>query len=325
MNTRAEATATGAATSVVQQRWLGLLVLLVLVVCSALWLAWLQVADGDASVRQLDGVGSRDGVTASRFRADMWFLPDDKLLGFVEIPAGTFVMGSDPATDLLAYDNERWSQQARQAEVLLPTFYIGRYEVTIGQFRQFAAATDYKHSEAGLKKGPDFPATYVSWTDALAYGRWLQQQLMQSTTTPAPLAALLNAGWHITLPNEAQWEKAARGTTGKIYPWGSVAEKTKANYRSAGTTVVGDHACAECSYGLADMSGNVWEFTRSPYRPYPFAESINQSQLATDALWVMRGGSFSDAENNIRAAVRGGIDPSVRNANTGFRLVLEKN
>jgi formylglycine-generating enzyme required for sulfatase activity len=72
------------------------------------------------------------------------------------------------------------------------------------------------------------------------------------------------------------------------------------------------------------MSGNVWEYTRSPYQLYPYDESDDAENLEADALWVMRGGAFGDSEQNVRAAVRGGADPGVRREFIGFRLALTR-
>jgi len=80
----------------------------------------------------------------SGFRSDAWFLPDDELLGFVEVPAGPFLMGSDPAIDRLAFDNEWWPGVRPQATLDLPSFYVGRYEVTVAQFAAFVEETGYR-------------------------------------------------------------------------------------------------------------------------------------------------------------------------------------
>lgn len=263
-------------------------------------------------------------VADARFNDSMWFLPNDASLGFVEIPAGTFTMGSDPAVDRVAYDNERWSQNESQGKVELPTFYIERYEVTVAQFGAFVTATQRAVDQQALRAPATHPVTRVTWADALAYAHWLETQLRESVHTPAQLAALLKDGWHLSLPSEAQWEKAARGADGRIFPWGNEPTPDQANFGRSGTMPVGSIACDACAYGLSDMSGNVWELTRSPYQPYPYAMDDAARDSQTEALFVMRGGAFSDPANNIRAATRGGIDPGVRNPTIGFRLVLEK-
>ena len=131
-------------------------------------------------------------------------------------------------------------------------------------------------------------------------------------------------GWHVTLPSEAQWEKAARGTDGRIFPWGNEPRRDRANYGGAGAIRVGSFPCPECPFPLSDMSGNLWELTRSPYRPYPYHPRIDDVDLDADALWVMRGGSYGDPDQNIRAAVRGGVDPGARRPFIGFRVVLTR-
>ena len=90
----------------------------------------------------------------SRFRSDAWFLPDEALLGFVEIPAGPFLMGSDAAIDTLAFDNERWADARAQGTVDLPAYYIGRYEVTVAQFRAFVDETAFGVDAQTLRPPP---------------------------------------------------------------------------------------------------------------------------------------------------------------------------
>lgn len=260
----------------------------------------------------------------ARFDAAMWQLPREPLLGFVEIPAGPFTMGSDKAVDRVAYDNERWSQSDAQGKVELPTYYIERFEVTVAQFGAFVTATRRAVDPQALQAPATHPVTRVTWTDALAYAHWLETQLRESAQTPAALATLLQDGWHLSLPSEAQWEKAARGADARIFPWGNEPAPDKANYGRSGTTPVGTIACDDCAYGLKDMSGNVWELTRSPFQPYPYSLDDAAHDAQAQALFVMRGGAFGDPANNIRAATRGGIDPGVRNPSIGFRLVLQK-
>src|SRR5262249_12385243 len=115
-----------------------------------------------------------------RFRVDAWYLPDEPLLGFVEIPAGPFLMGSDAQRDQLASADE-----LPQHEVVLPTYYIARYPVTMAQFRAFVEASGYapldKDSLSGLS---NHPVVGVNWSDALAYCDWLTQCLRAWSKTP---------------------------------------------------------------------------------------------------------------------------------------------
>ena len=265
-----------------------------------------------------------DPAVLQGFRSDAWFLPDDDLLGFVEIPAGPFLMGSDPANDQMLFDNERWSPAGAAGSVDLPIYYIGRYEVTVAQFSVFVEVTGFRVDDSALSGPSDHPVVAVSWPDALAYCRWLEATLAESAATPRRLRQLLDDGWRVSLPSEAEWEKAARGRDGRIFSWGGEPRPDRANYESAGTTPVGSFSCPECPFGLFDVSGNVWELTRSPYKFYPYDPADDHANLDEDALWVMRGGSFNDPARNVRAAIRGGADPGARRPFIGFRVSLSR-
>jgi len=262
-------------------------------------------------------------IATPRLLPDAWYLPDEDLLGFVEVPGGSFVMGADPARDPLAYDNERWAPGRAQAEVVLPGFFIGRYEVTVAQFRAFVDATGYPADPAALQGAQEQPVTSVSWPDALAYAAWLQDRLHAWPEVPVALAAALQAGWRVSLPSEAEWEKAARGTDGRVFPWGDEARPDLAVYGRAAPQPVGSIPCPACAFGLADMSGNVWELTRSLFQPYPFDPADDLDDLDAEALFVMRGGHFGDTAQNVRTTVRGGVDPGARRPFIGFRLVID--
>jgi formylglycine-generating enzyme required for sulfatase activity len=258
------------------------------------------------------------------FRSDAWFLPDDEMLGFVEVPAGPFLMGSNRSVDTLAFDNELWAEGPGQGTVEVPTFLIGRYEVTVAQFRAFVESSGHTVDPQTLAGPPDHPVTSVSWTDALAYCRWLEKKLTEWDQTPAGIKQMLSEGAHVGLPTEAEWEKAARGGDGRIYPWGNEPRRDRANFEGTGTMPVGSLPCPECSYGLSDMSGNVWEWTRTPYQAGPHRSKAATVDLEADALWVMRGGSFADPARNVRAALRGGGDPGVRRPFMGFRVAISR-
>jgi len=177
---------------------------------------------------------------------------------------------------------------------------------------------------------------WVAWYDALAYCEWLTEQLRAWEGTPEPLATLLREqSWRVTLPSEAEWEKAARGTDGRVYPWGDEPDPNRANYDETG---IGTTSAAGCFpggvsvYGVEDLSGNVWEWTRSlwgedwsnpafgyPYNPTDGRENLEASR---DVHRVLRGGSFGSNRRNVRCAYRFGNLPSYWGRGLGFRVVV---
>ncbi|MGH8068966.1 MAG: SUMF1/EgtB/PvdO family nonheme iron enzyme [Candidatus Entotheonellia bacterium] len=263
-----------------------------------------------------------------RFRADAWYLPDEPLLGLVEIPAGPFLMGSDKARDPGARDYE-----LPQHEVTLPRYFIGRYPVTVVQFQAFVEGTGV-HPEApeSLQGLANHPVVYVSWYEALQYCDWLTKRLRAWPGTPEPLATLLrNGGWQVGLPSEAEWEKAARGTDGRLYPWGNEPDPDRANYsdnRINSSSAVGCFPGGASPYGVEDMSGNVWEWTRSLWGDYPYPtdqpEQVQRENHKADRIKprVLRGGAFYSNRWQVRCASRNRDYPYFRNRYFGFRVVV---
>lgn len=241
---------------------------------------------------------------------------------FVEIPAGPFTMGVDRASDPMALDNEKWSPSAGEGTVDLPAFFIATHEVTVAEFSRFAQAGKWLVDPRALSAPTDHPVAFVSWPDAIAYSRWLESALKSSSSTAPRIAEALREGWHVTLPSEAQWEKAARGTDRRRFPWGNEPRRDRANFGAAATVPAGRFACPECAFGLSDMAGNVWEWTRSPYQPYPYDPSDDRTGLGSDALWVMRGGGFADGPQLIRTTTRGAAEPGARRPFIGFRVAI---
>ncbi len=227
---------------------------------------------------------------------------------WLEIPAGEFWLGSENGRP-----NEKPLHQ-----LFLDRFLIARAPVTNAQYHLFVQAAEYeapKHWEEGRPpKGKEsHPVVNVTWYDALAYCRWLSQ------VTGKPL----------TLPSEAQWEKAARGDKDKReYPWGDTFDSTRCNTHQLGlgdTTPVGIFPNGASPYGCLDMAGNVWEWTRSLWEfgyPYNPADGRENLEAGTDVLRVLRGGSFSDDGNLARCAIRFHYLPWVGDFNFGFRLVV---
>ena len=299
-------------------RTVGFSVMTILIILVAVWMN-VQSTTNQSTDVEIAVVADVPG-----FDNNAWYLSEDSLLGFVEISGGEFTMGSNPALDRLAYENERWSNLQRQGKVELPTFYISRFETTQAQFSAFLADTNAASEANLISEELNYPVSNITWPEAVAYAQWLDSKLRSSATTPAPLKSMFDSGAKVTLPTEAEWEKAARGTDGRIFPWGSQPTSEFANFSAEELRPVGAVACASCANALMDMAGNVWEMTRSPLQDYPYDTADDAENLDQDALWVMRGGSFADGLNNIRTAVRGGVDPGVRNSTIGFRVVISQ-
>ena len=174
----------------------------------------------------------------------------------------------------------------------------------------------------------------MSWPDALAYCDWLTNKLKAWEGTPEPLGTLLQSGGRVTLPSEAEWEKAARGKKGRIYSWGNEWETDRANTGEAGigrTSAVGCFSQGATPDGIYDLSGNVWEWTRSIDEAYPYPD--NQKARAKRELLttqerearVRRGGAFFYAQYDARSAFRSGVRPDLRDSHLGFRVVVLPN
>ncbi|HLO17215.1 MAG TPA: SUMF1/EgtB/PvdO family nonheme iron enzyme, partial [Anaerolineales bacterium] len=263
-----------------------------------------------------------------RFRADAWYLPDDNLLGFVEIPAGTFLLGEDAPQK---------QGGNGQHSLFLPEFYIGRYPVTVAQYRSFLAdihaQTELIPSEPRVQ---NHPVTSVSWHEALQYCAWLTEKLFQWTGTPAKIAhCLKELSWVVTLPSEVEWEKAARGIADqRAFPWGSTVDSNQANYTALAlghSTSVGCFETGKSPYGIYDLAGNVCEWTRSIWGPnvekpqftYPYQDDAREDVRASNQmLRVCRGGSCYSPAEHIRCSHREADFPYARREHIGFRLAI---
>jgi formylglycine-generating enzyme required for sulfatase activity len=229
---------------------------------------------------------------------------DTETLGieWLDIPAGEFLMGDN--------FNEGWVDERPVHAVYLDAFKISKYEITFEQYDRFCEETSRnKTDDFGWGRGTR-PVTDVSWEDASAFCSWLSQK----------------TGKNIHLPSEAQWEKAARGTDQRRFPWGNtVPSCDMANYnRCRGKTMpVGSYSSGISPYGVHDMAGNVWEWCSDWYDPsyYQNSPGTNPAGPSTGSQRIHRGGSWST--DNIRSANRESVGPSHTSSKSGFRICLD--
>jgi formylglycine-generating enzyme required for sulfatase activity len=262
-----------------------------------------------------------------QFNEGNYYLPHEPLLGFVVIPEGAFLMGSDKSKDRDAAENE-----FPQHKVELPKYYIGRYPVTVEQYRKFVEESGYINPNPRTLDSPNnHPVIFVTWHDAIAYCTWLDESLRRSPQTPAILTKMFLEGCRVTLPSEAEWEKAARGVDGRIYPWGDIFDADKANTKEKGIndpSEVGRFPTGASPYGVLDMCGNVCEWTRSFYGvydyPYPAEGKEREAgeDLKINGYRFIRGGCYFYDRKRTRCAYRTGENPYNRNGFNGFRVVL---
>jgi formylglycine-generating enzyme required for sulfatase activity len=254
--------------------------------------------------------------------------------GTVLVPAGPFLMGSTPGL-IAAIQNEdsrNWAKKTQQSQrtITLPKYRIGKYPVTVGEYRIFVEAGGYhvsrywtaagwQYRERGYRTRPGLwhdpewtgddwlPVVGVNWYEAYAYCRWLAEAATRS----------------YRLPTEAEWEKAARGTDGRPYPWGDALREGVCNTEEAGildTTPVGRFSPAgDSPYGVADMAGNVWERCATRWRNR-YREQADDDPEG-DVRRVVRGGSWSNNWIPARTAHRNWNPPNLRGYDLGFRVV----
>jgi formylglycine-generating enzyme required for sulfatase activity len=204
----------------------------------------------------------------------------------------------------------------------------------VAQFRAYLDAAQRKPEDPGsLRDPPNRPVRYVTWYEARDYCAWLTELLRAegaARLASGDLSAaarlfwqrVTHQGWQAGLPSEAEWEKAARGEDGRAYPWGNEDDPTRANYdetQIGATSAVGCFPGGASPYGVQDMSGNVWEWTRSIWKNYPYNPQDGRETRSGDSPRVLRGGAFNNNRRNVRCAYRNRNDPNNHNRNMGFR------
>ncbi len=230
----------------------------------------------------------------------------------VFIPAGIFPMGSSG-------EDGDFDEQPERI-IFLDDYYIDIYEVTHKNYRRFATMLKRKMPEipvfeddVRLLQGDSQPIVGATWTDAFAYCKWAGKRL----------------------PTEAEWEKAARGTDGRKFPWGSVFHFSAANGRGDDdrfvySAPVGSFEGGRSFYGLYDMGGNVSEwvsdwYDQFYYKTAPLENPKGPDQPDITKVLVYRGGSYASSVNDMRVSKRfGGAHPERGESTVGFRCAKDK-
>jgi formylglycine-generating enzyme required for sulfatase activity len=265
---------------------------------------------GYASLAEEDGTGLPETIA----------LKEPVNLELVRVPGGEFIMGSNPS-------HAPWAKEPElpQHTLTLPEFYIGKHPVTNEQYEAFVHATwrrspGHWDPEGVPEDLENHPVVDVSWYDALAFARWISE----------------GTGLEVGLPSEAEWELAARGTDGCLYPWGDEPPTADlgnfdANIRE--TTPVGHYSPqGDSSVGCTDMAGNVWEWTRSLWGPawdephflYPYDPDDGREDVTAPAEMrrIIRGGSYGSKGWYVRCAYRNWLKPRDHYKFYGFRIII---
>jgi formylglycine-generating enzyme required for sulfatase activity len=230
-------------------------------------------------------------------------ITDGKNVEMVLIPAGEFTMGSD---------NENQDEKPAR-RVYLDNFYIDKFEVTNLLYKGCVDAEAceppkrndsythiYYHGSATFGY---YPVIYVDWQMAQSFCQWRDARL----------------------PSEAEWEKAARGLDERIYPWGNSIDCSFASYGGTekgcvkDTSRIGSYEAGKSFYGIYDMAGNVWEWTSSLYRPYPYSATDGREDLSTSGNRVMRGGAWNVDDSIVRSSHRYQYNQASFDGVIGFR------
>jgi len=226
------------------------------------------------------------------------------------VPEGEFLMGSDPA-----HDPWFWGAEQPEHMVILNAFWIYRTEVTQAMYNicaDFHACPVPEKinnpiaQQYGDPRFYDYPVVMVSWTGALSYCQW--------------------AGGR--LPTEAEWEKAARGMDGRLFPWGNDADATnRANVTTSSPVKVGSFPEGASPYGVLDMAGNVLEWVNDFFAPeyYSYSPLDNPLGPASGSRKVIRGGAWNQPDiTGLRTVARASLKPQETNNSVGFRCTIDE-
>jgi formylglycine-generating enzyme required for sulfatase activity len=226
--------------------------------------------------------------------------------GMVLVTGGDFTMGSERSEGLGPNIPRGYNDSRPSHTMNLPAFFIDKTEITNAQYKKYCDATGYPpppnwRNGVYTKGEDDFPVTHVTWYEAGAYAAWAGKRL----------------------PTEAEWEKAARGTDKREFPWGNNWDPKRIVFGRSRSDKVGQFPTNASPYGALDMAGNVYEWTQSWYDAYPNAP-IKFPEYG-EKMKVIRGGGFEGYDSIARTYYRSVAFPGTRSEWIGFRCVKDAN
>lgn len=257
--------------------------------------------DHDAKIRKMQAQIQQVTIEDNRDFSIYEALIGDDRREMILIPEGVFTRGSDSG----GFDEKP------QQEIYLDAFWVDKYEVSVEDYNVFRRAANYVEpsvpffqGDYNILKTPNFPVVGVSWYDAVNYCTWAGKRLLR----------------------EAEWEKAARGTHGLVYPWGNRVLPKRANISGTADgfkymAPVGSFPMGRSVYGVYDMAGNASEWVEDWYDQFYYQKSpiINPEGTAKSKNRVFRGGSWDARKVDIRAAKRFAASSGRKDSIVGFR------
>ncbi len=248
-----------------------------------------------------------------------------RLPNMITIPEGNALLGTGDEQLEYMLQREEWATEwyerdmflTEQPEhtVRLAAYEIGRHPVTNAEYHLFVWETGYRIPRGWIgfrfpEGEAEFPVVGVSHVDAVAYCAWLTKKAKSKNP--------------YRLPSEAEWEHASRGIDARIYPWGDEFDPWRCNTVESGKrgpTIVGNYSpSGDSTFGVADMSGNVWEWTSSIMQPYPYDPTDGREEPKDIAVFTMRGGSWYYSHKLARCCTRESALATFLSPALGFRL-----
>lgn len=291
-----------------KQLMVGIVLAFFVTIAFALTIVWeiKKSIEYDEKVKKIQAKSKNLVVDDNRDFSIYETMVGDDAREMVLIPEGVFTRGSDSG----GYDEKP------EKEIYLDAYFIDKYEVSVKNYNVFRRAANYVKPSVPFFQGdqsildtPEFPVVGVSWLDATNFCKWAGKRL----------------------PTEAEWEKAARGTHGLVYPWGNKFLQKRANIAGEADghkymSPIGSFPMGRSVYGIFDMAGNASEWVADFYDQFYYKESpiMNPTGPEKEKNHVFRGGSWDARKVDVRTAKRFAASPGRKDSIVGFRCARDK-